>query len=63
MRRSVFAVVVVCLLAVFPAGAATYEDGGRVPVLRGKDGPFTKIVRVIKQTIRSFGDGLGGPKP
>ena len=59
MRRSVIAVVGVCLLVALSAPAATHD--GRVG--RGTDDPITRIIKVIKKTVRSLGDGLTGPRP
>jgi len=60
MRRSVLGVLVVCLVVTFSASAS--DDGG-LKLRRGKDDPLIRIIRVIQQTIRTFGDGLTGPRP
>ena len=59
--RAFVAVTVVTALALAaPAQAmARSEEPGPGWVFRGRD----KIVKVIRTTIRSFGDGLSDPKP
>ena len=59
-RGLVVAIVMVTLAQAAPAQAmARSEEPGAGWFFRGRD----KIVKVIRTTIRSFGDGLTDPRP
>ncbi len=59
MRRSVIAVVVVCL---FIVGGVSAAPSGEFRREKGID-PISKIVRAVKKAVRSLGDGLISPRP
>jgi hypothetical protein len=62
MRRSVLYVVVLSLLLAVSASAA--PSGERRLQLRREIGdPIARIIRVVKKTIRSLGDGITTPRP
>lgn len=58
MRRSVIAVVVVCLFVVGGASAAPSGE-----FRREKGDPISKIVRTVKKAVKSLGDVLITPRP
>ena len=57
--RGVVALVVVVALAVPAQAMPSGDEPGLGWFFRSRD----KIVKVIKKTIKSFGDGLSDPKP
>jgi hypothetical protein len=59
MRRSVIAVVVVCL---FVVGGAFAAPSGELWREKGTD-PISKIVRAVKKAVRSLGDAVTTPRP
>lgn len=61
VARGVFAVSIVVILAGSAFAASNDEWVRSLP--SEKDRPFTKIVRVIKKSVRGLGDLITIPRP
>jgi hypothetical protein len=62
MRRSWSAVLVVCLFVALGSSAAPYGDGA-LELRREKGEPISRIVRLVKKTVKSLGDAITTPRP